>query len=229
MFNAPKYQSGRDRMHSLFTNAGIHMADSLTSIDDRASYSIGRQMGEQLTKSAFDGMQPEAVLTAMADALAGKPSPISREDLNEAIDDLNKRILQKQQEEAGTQESAGEDFLAKNAERDEVETTASGLQYEVIETGEGDSPGLSSRVKVHYHGTLSDGAVFDSSVERGQPIDFPVSGVIAGWTEALQIMSPGAKYKLYIPHQLAYGEAGSGDVIQPFTTLIFDVELLEIL
>jgi len=174
-------------------------------------------------------MKSEAVLSGMADALAGRPSPISREELNEAIDDLNKRMLQKQQEQASEQEAAGEAFLAQNAERDEVETTASGLQYEVIEEGEGDSPELSSRVKVHYHGTLIDGTVFDSSVERGQPIDFPVSGVIAGWTEALQMMNPGAKYKLYIPHQLAYGEAGAGDVIKPFTTLIFDVELLEIL
>ncbi|PCJ42555.1 MAG: peptidylprolyl isomerase [SAR86 cluster bacterium] len=205
------------------------MADPLTSIDDRASYAIGRQMGEQLTKNPFDGMQTEAVLSGMADALADKPSPISREDMNEAIDDLNKRMLEKQQEDAGSEEASGEAFLAKNAEREEVETTASGLQYEVIETGEGEMPELSSRVKVHYHGTLTDGTVFDSSVDRGQPIDFPVSGVIAGWTEALQMMNPGAKYKLYIPHQLAYGEAGAGDVIKPFTTLIFDVELLEIL
>jgi len=205
------------------------MADSITSIDDRASYAIGRQMGEQLTKSPFDGMQPEAVLSGMADALAGKESPISLEDMNEAIDDLNKRMLEKQQEHAGEQEAVGETFLAQNAEREEIETTESGLQYEVIETGEGASPELSSRVKVHYHGTLIDGTVFDSSVDRGEPIDFPVSGVIAGWTEALQMMNPGAKYKLYIPHQLAYGENGAGDVIKPFTTLIFDVELLEIL
>ena len=205
------------------------MADPKTSIDDRASYAIGRQMGEQLTKNPFDGMQPEEVLSGMADALAGKENPVSLEDMNEAIDDLNKRMLQQQQEQAGEQESVGEVFLAKNAERTEVETTVSGLQYEVIESGEGVSPELSSRVKVHYHGTLMDGTVFDSSVDRGEPIDFPVSGVIAGWTEALQMMSPGAKYKLYIPHQLAYGENGAGDVIKPFTTLIFDVELLEIL
>ena len=205
------------------------MAGSITSIDDRASYAIGRQMGEQLTKNPFDGMQSEAVLSGMADALAGKESPISLEDMNEAIDDLNKRMLQKQQEQAGEEEAIGEAFLAKNAEREEIETTDSGLQYEVIAPSEGDSPELSSRVKVHYHGTLIDGTVFDSSVDRGEPIDFPVSGVIAGWTEALQLMSPGAKYKLYIPHQLAYGENGAGDVIKPFTTLIFDVELLEIL
>ncbi len=205
------------------------MADLITSIDDRASYAIGRQMGDQLIKSPFDGMQTETVLCGMADALAGRESPISLEDMNEAIDDLNKRMLQKKQEQAGEQEAVGESFLAKNAERAEVETTVSGLQYEVIKMGKGEFPELSSRVKVHYHGSLIDGTVFDSSIERGQPIDFPVSGVIAGWTEALQLMSPGAKYKLYIPHQLAYGEAGAGDVIKPFTTLIFDVELLEIL
>ena len=205
------------------------MADTMTSIDDRASYAIGRQMGEQLTKNPFDGMQPEAVLSGMADALAGKESPISLEDMNEAIDDLNKRMLQQQQEQAGEQEAAGEAFLAQNAEKAEIETTESGLQYEVIDSGEGAPPTLSSRVKVHYHGTLIDGTVFDSSVDRGEPIDFPVSGVIAGWTEALQMMSPGAKYKLYIPHQLAYGENGAGEVIKPFTTLIFDFELIEIL
>jgi FKBP-type peptidyl-prolyl cis-trans isomerase FklB len=205
------------------------MTDSITSIDDRASYAIGRQMGEQLVKSPFEGMQTGAVLSGMADALAERESPISLDDMNEAIDDLNKRMLQKQQEEAGSLEAEGETFLAQNAERDEIKITESGLQYEVVEEGEGESPELSSRVKVHYHGTLVDGTVFDSSVERGQPIDFPVSGVIPGWTEALQMMSPGAKYKLYIPHQLAYGESGAGGVIKPFTTLIFDVELLEIL
>ncbi len=205
------------------------MANPKTSIDDRASYAIGRQMGEQLIKSPFDGMQPEAVLSGMADALAGRESPISLDDMNEAIDDLNKRMIQKQQEEAGSIEAEGEAFLAQNAERDEINITESGLQYEVLEEGAGESPELSSRVKVHYHGTLVDGTVFDSSVERGQPIDFPVSGVIPGWTEALQMMSPGAKYKLYIPHQLAYGESGAGGVIKPFSTLIFDVELLEIL
>jgi FKBP-type peptidyl-prolyl cis-trans isomerase FklB len=205
------------------------MANPITSIDDRASYAIGRQMGEQLMKSPFDGMQPEAVLSGMADALAGRESPISLDDMNEAIDDLNKRMIQKQQEEAGSIEAKGEAFLAQNAERDEINITESGLQYEVLEEGTGESPELSSRVKVHYHGTLVDGTVFDSSVERGQPIDFPVSGVIPGWTEALQMMSPGAKYKLYIPHQLAYGESGAGGVIKPFSTLVFDVELLEIL
>ncbi len=205
------------------------MPEPLTSIDDRASYAIGRQMGDQLVKSAFDGMQPEAVLSGMADALAGRPSPISRESMNEAIDDLNQRMIQKQQDEAGSMAADGEEFLTENAKREAVQTTASGLQYEIIAEGEGEAPDISSTVKVHYHGTLIDGTVFDSSVERGEPIDFPLNGVIAGWTEALQLMSPGAKYKLFIPHNLAYGDRGAGDVIKPYTTLIFDVELLEIL
>tara|TARA_R110000772_G_scaffold47928_9_gene109359 strand:- start:266 stop:916 length:651 start_codon:yes stop_codon:yes gene_type:complete len=216
-------------MHSFFIDRGILMPEPLTSIDDRASYAIGRQMGDQLVKSAFDGMQPEAVLSGMADALAGRPSPISRESMNEAIDDLNQRMIQKQQDEAGSMAADGEEFLTENAKREAVQTTASGLQYEIIAEGEGEAPDISSTVKVHYHGTLIDGTVFDSSVERGEPIDFPLNGVIAGWTEALQLMSPGAKYKLFIPHNLAYGDRGAGDVIKPYTTLIFDVELLEIL
>ncbi len=205
------------------------MSEQITSIDDRASYAVGRQMGEQLAKSPFDGMQIEAVLSGMADALAGRPSPVSQDSMNEAIDDLNKRMMAKQNEAATSRAAEGEAFLAENAKREEIQVSESGLQYEVIAQGEGESPELSSRVKVHYHGTLIDGTVFDSSVERGQAIDFPVSGVIAGWTEALQLMSPGAKYKLYIPHNLAYGEQGAGGVIQPYAALIFEVELLEIL
>jgi FKBP-type peptidyl-prolyl cis-trans isomerase FklB len=205
------------------------MSEPITSLEDRASYAVGRQLGENLAREPFEGMQPEAVLAGIADALTGKPSPISAEKLNEAIDDLNRKTQQKLKDAAQQRVSDGEEFLKENAGRDEVEVTETGLQYEVLAEGEGESPGMSSRVKVHYHGTLIDGTVFDSSVERGEPIDFPVSGVIAGWTEALQMMSPGAKYKLYIPHHLAYGERGAGDVIPPFTTLIFDVELLEIL
>lgn len=205
------------------------MSEPVTSLEDRASYAVGRQLGENLAREPFAGMKPEAVLAGMADALAGRPSPVSADKLNEAIDDLNRRTQEKLNSTAQENATTGEAFLAENAKRDEVQISESGLQYEVLNEGEGDSPELSSRVKVHYHGTLIDGSVFDSSIDRGQPIDFPVSGVIPGWTEALQLMSPGAKYKLYIPHQLAYGEAGAGDVIKPNTTLIFEVELLEIL
>ncbi len=205
------------------------MTDKFRTIDERASYGIGLQMGQQLAGQPFQGMQNEAVLAGIADALYGRPSQVSHEALNEAIEDLNQRIISQRQQEAGEQAAAGAEFLKANAARAGVEVCASGLQYEVIQAAEGEKPGISSRVRVHYHGTLPDGSVFDSSVERGQPVDFPVSGVIAGWTEALQMMSPGAKWKLYIPHQLAYGEKGAGGVIQPYATLVFEVELLEIL
>ena len=122
----------------------------------------------------------------------------------------------------------GEAFLAQNAQRDGIQVTASGLQYEVITQGSGAIPSSTSKVKTHYHGTLIDGTVFDSSVERGQPIDFPVTGVIAGWTEALQLMPVGSKWRLFIPYNLAYGERGAGGSIKPFAALVFEVELLDI-
>jgi len=123
----------------------------------------------------------------------------------------------------------GEKFLAENAKREGVKTTASGLQYEVITEGEGEKPSATSTVKVNYKGTLINGTVFDSSYDRGEPIEFPLNGVIAGWTEGLQLMSVGSKYKLYIPYQLAYGERGGGEMIKPYSALIFEVELLDII
>jgi len=137
-------------------------------------------------------------------------------------------MVKKQNENAGKEAAAGEQFLADNADRDEVKVTDSGLQYEVLASGDGETPSASSTVKVHYHGTLIDGTVFDSSVNRGEPIEFPVNGVIAGWTEALQLMKTGDKWKLYIPHNLAYGAQGAGGVIGPYQALIFEVELLAV-
>jgi FKBP-type peptidyl-prolyl cis-trans isomerase FklB len=122
----------------------------------------------------------------------------------------------------------GEDFLAKNSKRENVVTTESGLQYEVIVEGNGTKPKLTDEVETHYHGTLIDGTVFDSSVERGESISFPVNGVIPGWTEALQLMPVGSKWKLYIPYNLAYGERGAGQMIGPYSTLVFEVELINI-
>ncbi len=125
-------------------------------------------------------------------------------------------------------QTAGKEFLLENAKRDGVVTTASGLQYEVLAQGSGASPKATDEVTVHYHGTLTDGRVFDSSVERGQPATFPVNGVIPGWIEALQLMNVGSKYKLFIPSDLAYGERGAGQMIGPNSTLIFEVELISI-
>jgi FKBP-type peptidyl-prolyl cis-trans isomerase FklB len=128
----------------------------------------------------------------------------------------------------GETKAEGEKFLQENALRDEVKTTESGLQYEVLVQGKGPKPTAESTVKVHYEGTLIDGTVFDSSYQRGEPIEFPLNGVIKGWTEGLQLMPVGSKYKLYIPYELGYGERGAGQSIQPYSALIFTVELLEI-
>jgi FKBP-type peptidyl-prolyl cis-trans isomerase FklB len=137
-------------------------------------------------------------------------------------------MQQAQAEQAKLAAGAGEAFLAENAKKAGVIVTASGLQYEVLTQGDGEKPSRASTVRTHYHGTLIDGTVFDSSYNRGQPAEFPVGGVIAGWTEALQLMPVGSKYRLYIPHQLAYGERGAGASIAPFSALVFDVELLAI-
>jgi len=204
------------------------MSDEFTSMDEKASYGIGRQVGEQLARQPFDGMSTKALLAGIGDVLDGNPSQVREADLKSAIDDLNQRMIKKQNENAGKEAAAGEQFLADNADRDEVKVTDSGLQYEVLASGEGETPSASSTVKVHYHGTLIDGTVFDSSVNRGEPIEFPVNGVIAGWTEALQLMKTGDKWKLYIPHNLAYGAQGAGGVIGPYQALIFEVELLAV-
>jgi len=199
------------------------------SIEQRVSYGVGRQLGDQLKNNPFKEFDVNAVQAGLADALAGDASQVSDELLNEAFGIVSKKLQEQEQELAKVKAAEGEKFLAENASRDEVTVTESGLQYEVLETGEGDKPTAESTVRVHYHGTLADGTVFDSSYERGQPAEFPVGGVIAGWTEALQLMNVGSKWKLSIPYNLAYGERGSQGAIPPYATLVFDVELLDIL
>lgn len=204
------------------------MSDKYNTTELRVSYGVGRQMGEQLASNPFDGVDAEAVAQGVLDALAGKESQVPRAELEEAFRIVGTRMQEKQEAKSKAQAKVGELFLAENAKKDGITVTASGLQYEVITQGTGEKPTASSKVKTHYHGTLIDGTVFDSSVQRGQPIDFPVGGVIAGWTEALQLMPVGSKWRLYIPHNLAYGERGAGPTIAPFSALIFEVELLEI-
>jgi len=205
------------------------LESSFESIEQRVSYGVGRQLGEQLKNNPFKEFDVNAVQAGLADALAGNASQVSDELLNEAFGIVSKKLQEQEQELAKVKAAEGEKFLAANAERDEVTVTESGLQYEVITTGEGEKPTASSTVRVHYHGTLPDGSVFDSSYDRGQPAEFPVNGVIAGWTEALQLMPVGSKWKLSIPYNLAYGERGSQGAIPPYATLVFDVELLDIL
>ncbi|MBY6186312.1 FKBP-type peptidyl-prolyl cis-trans isomerase [Marinobacter hydrocarbonoclasticus] len=198
------------------------------SVEQKVSYGVGRQMGEQLAGNSFDGVDIAAVQAGLADAFEGKPSAVPGPELQEAFAVISQRLAEAQEAKAKAAAAEGEAFLAENAQRDGVQVTESGLQYEILAEGEGDKPGLQDTVRCHYHGTFIDGSVFDSSVARGEPAEFPVSGVIAGWTEALQLMSPGTKLKLYVPHQLAYGERGAGGAIPPFAALVFEVELLAI-
>ena len=204
------------------------MSDIYKTMEERVSYGIGRQMGDQLASSPIAGLSIDAVLAGLADALNGADSAVAHEELNAAFTEMHQRMQAEEAEKGKVLAAEGEQFLAENAKREGVHVTDSGLQYEIITEGTGEQPTRNSTVRTHYHGTLIDGTVFDSSVERGQPAEFPVSGVIAGWTEALQMMKVGAKWKLFIPYQLAYGERGAGSAIGPYTALIFEVELLDI-
>jgi len=200
------------------------------SIELRASYGIGRQMGDQLAQNAFEGLNVNAIAAGIADSLTGEELRVPVPEIQEAFAEINKRLQAQQEELAKEASAAGQAYLDENAKRDEITVLESGLQYEVIEAGEeGPKPEASSTVRVHYHGTFIDGTKFDSSIERGQPAEFPVGGVIAGWTEALQLMNKGAKWKLHIPYDLAYGAQGSPGGIPPYATLVFDVELIDIL
>ncbi|MCC5853249.1 MAG: FKBP-type peptidyl-prolyl cis-trans isomerase [Alkalimonas sp.] len=204
------------------------MSEQYTSLEQHASYGIGLQMGQQLADNPFDGLDIDAVAAGLKAAFQGETPAVSDELIRAAFTEISQRMQAAQAEKAEVSAKVGQDFLAENAKRAEVTVTASGLQYEVLNAGEGDKPARESTVRTHYHGTLIDGTVFDSSYQRGEPAEFPVSGVIAGWTEALQMMPVGAKYRLYIPHELAYGERGAGHAIPPFSALVFDVELLAI-
>lgn len=196
----------------------------LKTLEDSAAYAIGMQFGQAITQNGLANLNIELIKKGLEDEVNGK----SALDHNQYEATLEAFFTQKQKEENKEKIEEGEKFLEKNAKRKEVKTTASGLQYEVITEGTGDKPAATNTVKVHYKGTTIAGKVFDSSYDRGTPAEFPLNRVIAGWTEGLQLMSVGSKYKFYIPYNLAYGERGAGQDIKPFETLIFEVELLEI-
>lgn len=199
----------------------------LETNEELASYGIGLQMGGQL-KQAFEGSSLDAALEGIKHAFMGEPMAASDEAIGAAFRVIQERLEIKKAEESKNASGDGEAFLASNAKRDEVETTASGLQYEIITKGDGEVPTAASTVRTHYRGTLINGTEFDSSYSRNQPTEFPVNGVIAGWTEALQMMPVGSKWKLYIPYQLAYGDRGAGGAIGPYQALVFEIELLAI-
>jgi FKBP-type peptidyl-prolyl cis-trans isomerase FklB len=192
----------------------------------KASYGVGMSIAESLAQQDLSTLDLDQVLAGMRAIFNGESPLITPEEANQHI----QRYLDAQKNQKyEVNRLAGEAFLAENAQRPEVKTTASGLQYEVLQEGDGPKPGPTSQVTVHYHGTLIDGTVFDSSVERGAPATFGVNQVIRGWTEALQLMAAGSKYRLTIPQELAYGaNPHPGGAIQPFAALIFDVELLSI-
>ena len=204
------------------------MSENYSTTPDIVSYGIGRQLGDQLLYDPFERINAQAVANGVLDSLNGIESPLSNEVIGKAFQEIQAIMAEKSAEKGKVAAEAGKIFLAENAKKDGIQITASGLQYEVITEGSGDKPTAESTVSTHYHGTLIDGTVFDSSVERGQPAEFPVNRVIAGWTEALQLMPVGSKWRLFVPYELAYGEQGSGSTIGPCATLIFEVELLEI-
>jgi len=205
------------------------MSDNFTTDAEKASYGIGLQMGEQLKDNPFEGLNLNSVFEGMKDAYAGSAFQVEIPEIQAAFEKINEEIQARREEEAKVLAAEGIAFLEENAKRPEITVTESGLQYEVLATGEGEKPTAESTVRVDYHGTLVNGTVFDSSYERGQPAEFPVGGVIKGWTEALQMMPVGTKWRLYVPHELAYGERGAGAAIAPYSTLVFDVELHAIL
>ncbi len=206
----------------------FNFSPDLSSDEGRVSYGIGRQLGGQLRDNPPPGVDLTAILAGLTDAFSGQASRVSEAELGASF----KVIREVMQAEAAAKAEAaagqGRAYLAENAKREGVTVLASGLQYEVLVAGEGAKPSAEDQVRTHYHGTLIDGTVFDSSYERGQPAEFPVGGVIAGWVEALQLMGTGSKWRLHVPSELAYGAQGVGS-IPPHSVLVFDVELLDIL
>jgi FKBP-type peptidyl-prolyl cis-trans isomerase FklB len=192
---------------------------------DSLSYSLGVLVGSNLQSQGFENIDPQALSEGVA-AVINKSTP--KVDVATANQIVQSYMENKEKSKFGEAVAQSEVFFKENAKKPGIVALPSGLQYEVLKTGSGASPKLTDKVTTHYHGTLLNGEVFDSSVERGEPASFPVNGVIAGWTEALQLMKIGDKWRLYVPSDLAYGSRGAGAKIKPFTPLIFEVELLQI-
>lgn len=192
---------------------------------DKISYALGLSIGQSLLGSGVKGLQYQDFAQGVEDVLAARTPGIS---LQEAQQILQKFFSELEEEMSSAEKERGKKFLEENAKRNGVHTTPSGLQYEVLDATLGQKPKATDTVRVHYEGTLIDGTVFDSSYRRGEPVSFPLNQVIKGWTEGLQLMSIGSKYKFYIPYDLAYGERGVGQQIPPYAALVFTVELLGI-
>jgi len=194
---------------------------------DKKSYALGINMGYSLKEMGISSVDKDSFAQGVMDALAGT-CHLTREEIKAQFDIINAEIEANSQREKQEELEKGKTFLEANKKNEGVRETASGLQYKVVKMGDGRKPKATDTVKVHYHGTLIDGTVFDSSVQRGEAIEFPLNHVIAGWTEGLQLMPIGAKFVFYIPSELAYGEQSPSPLIKPNSTLIFEVELLDI-
>ena len=199
---------------------------------DKLSYALGLGIGQQLAQMGADDISAEDFAQAIKDVLGGKELKVSHREAQTIVQDYfakQEQKLQAQRAEAGkAHKEAGEKYLAENAKKAGVITLPSGLQYQVLKEGNGKKPTAKDTVQCHYEGFLIDGTVFDSSIQRGEPATFPLQQVIAGWTEGLQLMQEGAKYRFFIPYRLGYGEGGAGSSIPPFAALIFDVELIQV-
>jgi FKBP-type peptidyl-prolyl cis-trans isomerase FklB len=211
-----------------FASVGFGQDKSqLKDLKDKVSYGVGLNVGMNFKKQGQD-LNPDALLAGLKDALSGKQPALTEAELRETMETWTKQMEEKQKVAGEKNATDGAKFLEENKKKSGVKTTASGLQYKVMKEGSGAQPKESDTVSVNYRGTLINGTEFDSSYKRGQPATFPVNGVIKGWTEALQLMKTGSKYQLFIPAALAYGERAVGGDISPNSTLVFEVELLEV-
>lgn len=208
-----------------------HRKTQLSEGTEKSSYALGMNIGASIQQLDVD-IDVDLMIQAIRDTLEGRGTLLSQAEFRKVLTEFNQEVRmarnKARQEKADENLKKGQEFLAENAKKEGVITTESGLQYKVLVQGDGPKPKATDKVKVHYRGTLINGKEFDSSYKRGQPAEFPVRGVIKGWTEALQLMNVGSKYELYIPADLAYGQRGSGPDIGPNETLIFEVELLDI-
>ena len=200
---------------------------------DKVSYALGLGIGRQLSQMGAGELNIDDFAQAIKDVIAGEKLKVSDSEAQTIVQDFFKKQEEKQRAaaaEAGkAAREAGEKYLAENAKKEGVVTLPSGLQYKVLTEGNGKKPKATDKVKCHYEGMLIDGTLFDSSIQRDEPATFPLNGVIAGWTEGLQLMAEGSKYRLFIPYNLGYGERGAGASIPPYAALVFDVELIEVL
>ncbi len=202
--------------------------DTIKTNADKVSYGIGLQLAQQVKSQSFPGFSLDSLIIGISDVFNNKPMRFAEDEMQAAFSAINQQVQAEASQAAEANKVTGQSFLDENSKKEGVITTDSGLQYEIITEGSGPKPSQNDTVITHYHGSLIDGSVFDSSVDRGEPAEFPVNGVIQGWIEALQLMPVGSKWRLTIPSDLAYGDQGSAPVIGPGATLIFDIELLEI-